>query len=173
MISCNSCKLCKTGRCPCYQSRQTCTYFCGCSDCYENTDGPMPENVMDTGRSKIFQNALDGRWSIWRCQHWNWSCHWGWGSHGLILSKRSYNLIDNECLIYELCRIVASSFNFVQIWQTKGNIGPLTLVVVYLFHVYGTDVGPGPIFQYVHFSFIFEKPPFQKSFAQIWQKKPR
>ena len=51
MVSCKSCKLCNTGRCPCYQSRQTCTYFCGCSDCCENTDGPMPENVMDNEAS--------------------------------------------------------------------------------------------------------------------------
>ena len=47
MVSCKSCKLCDTGGCPCRQSKQTCTDFCGCSDCCENTDIPMPENVTE------------------------------------------------------------------------------------------------------------------------------
>ena len=52
MVSCKSSKLCNTGRCPCYQSRQTCADFCGCSDCCENTDGPMlPANVVDNEAS--------------------------------------------------------------------------------------------------------------------------
>ena len=46
MVSCKSCKLCSTARCPCWQSNQTCTDFCGCSEFCENTDNPMPQNVM-------------------------------------------------------------------------------------------------------------------------------
>ena len=47
MVSCKSCKLCNTGRCRCRQTNQTCTDFCGCSEYCENTDSPMPENVMN------------------------------------------------------------------------------------------------------------------------------
>ena len=49
MVSCKSCKLCNTARCPCRQTDppQQCSDFCGCSEYCENTDTPMPQNVSE------------------------------------------------------------------------------------------------------------------------------
>ena len=49
MVSCKSCKLCNTARCPCRKldPPQQCSDFCGCSEHCENTDAPMPQNVSE------------------------------------------------------------------------------------------------------------------------------